>query len=106
MLHRKNMNVLNKLLVVAFIGLAAISGSSFSKVKGNSNSVSKSAKKFELDKNLNEQDRLFVELREAAKNNDIARVNLLASKLEDYDLSDYVIYFQLKSQMYDKGGAN
>lgn len=104
MLHRKNMNVLNKLLVVAFIGLAAISGSSFSKVKGNSNSVSKSAKKFEPDKNLNEQDRLFVELREAAKNNDIARVNLLASKLEDYDLSDYVIYFQLKSQMYDKGG--
>jgi soluble lytic murein transglycosylase len=98
------MNVLNKLLVVAFIGLAAISGSSFSKVKGNSNSVSKSAKKFEPDKNLNEQDRLFVELREAAKNNDIARVNLLASKLEDYDLSDYVIYFQLKSQMYDKGG--
>ena len=104
MLHRKNMNVLNKLLVVAFIGLAAISGSSFSKAKGNSNSVSKSAKKFEPDKNLNEQDRLFVELREAAKNNDIARVNLLASKLEDYDLSDYVIYFQLKSQMYDKGG--
>ena len=104
MLHRKNMNVLNKLLVVAFIGLAAISGPSFSKVKGNSNSVSKSAKKFEPDKNLNEQDRLFVELREAAKNNDIARVNLLASKLEDYDLSDYVIYFQLKSQMYDKGG--
>ncbi len=104
MLHRKNMNVLNKLLVVAMVGLVIPSVPAFSKVKNPSAGTAKSAKKIESAKNLSEQDRLFVELREAAKNNDVARVNVLAPKLEDHDLSDYVIYFQLKPQLYDKGG--
>jgi soluble lytic murein transglycosylase len=98
------MNVLNKLLVVAMTGFLIASAPAFPKVKNTSAGAAKSAKKTEPDKNLSEQDRLFVELREAVKNNDLARVNVLAPKLEGHDLSDYVIYFQLRPQLYDKGG--
>ena len=104
MLHRKNMKVLNKLLIATFVGLVVVSAPGFSKVKSGSNGPVKSTKKIEPDKSLSERDRLFVELREAAKNNDAARVNALVPKLEDHDLADYVIYFQLKPQLYDKGG--
>jgi len=104
MLHRKNMNVLNKLWIATFVGFVAISTPGFAKVKSSANSPAKSTKKVEPDKSLSEQDRLFVELREAAKNNDVARVNILGPKLEGHDLADYVIYFQLKPQLYDKGG--
>jgi len=104
MLHRKNMNVLNKLLTITGLALLIISVPAVSKVKNNAGGTAKSVKKIEPDKNLNEQDRLFVELREAARNNDAARVSALAPKLESHDLSDYVAYFQIKAQMYDKGG--
>ncbi|MFM6922860.1 MAG: lytic transglycosylase domain-containing protein, partial [Polynucleobacter victoriensis] len=52
---------------------------------------------------LSAEDKLFVELREAAKVNDVAKTRSLGSKLESHDLSDYVLYYQIKPQIYDKG---
>ena len=103
MLHRKNINVLNKLITGIFLAAIIVNAPVFAKTKAKSTSIVKYEKKAPISQSLSEQDRLFVELREAAKINDLAKVNVLAPKLESYDLSDYVVYFQIKPQLYDKG---
>ncbi|MBJ7379644.1 MAG: lytic transglycosylase domain-containing protein, partial [Polynucleobacter sp.] len=48
-------------------------------------------------------DKLFIELREAAKRNDTFRAQQLAANLSAYPYQDYVTYFRLKTQIYDSG---
>ena len=52
---------------------------------------------------LTEADKLFIELREAARKNDVQRTQQLASSLNNYPYIDYVRYFRIKPQMFDKG---
>lgn len=102
MLHRKNMKHLNKLVIGFILGALVISAPLNAKPK-SSQANSKSAKKVEPNKDLSKEDQKFVELREAAKVNDVTKVNQLASQLSHHDLTDYVSYFQIKPQLYDKG---
>jgi soluble lytic murein transglycosylase len=73
------------------------------KTKSSNQASSKTAKKSESNKDLSKEDQKFVELREAAKVNDVAKANALAAQLDKHDLSDYVTYFQIKPQLFDKG---
>jgi soluble lytic murein transglycosylase len=54
---------------------------------------------------ITEGDRAFIELREAAKRNDIARTQTLAASLASYPYDDYVAYFRIKPQLFDSAGS-
>jgi soluble lytic murein transglycosylase len=99
MLHRKNTKLINKLSAALFLAATMLSAPSLSKPAKNTSSP----KKVVPAADLSAEDKLFVELREAAKVNDVAKTRTLGSKLESHDLSDYVLYYQIKPQIYDKG---
>jgi len=54
---------------------------------------------------ITEGDRTFIELREAAKRNDVARAQTLAASLSNYPYDDYVAYFRIKPQLFDSAGV-
>lgn len=62
------------------------------------NQASQPSKKSE---GLTEQDKKFIELREAARKNDLLKASQLASQLADYEMADYVEYFKIKPRLYD-----
>src|ERR1700744_5677849 len=53
---------------------------------------------------LNNDDQIFVQLREAARNNDPARAAQLAAMIPDYPAPQYLEYFQIKPQLFDGQG--
>jgi soluble lytic murein transglycosylase len=53
---------------------------------------------------LTNADQIFVQLREAARNNDPARAAQLAAMIPDYPAPSYLEYFQLKPQLFDSSG--
>lgn len=53
---------------------------------------------------LTDADQTFIQLREAARNNDAARAAQLASLIPDYPAPGYVEYFRLKPQLFDGSG--
>ncbi len=54
---------------------------------------------------ITDSDRIFIELREAAKKNDVFRAQQLASSLTNYPYDDYVTYFCIKPQLFDSAGG-
>lgn len=53
---------------------------------------------------LSPDDQTFIQLREAARNNDPARAAQLAAMIPDYPAPSYLEYFQLKPQLFDSQG--
>ncbi|MEZ2308690.1 transglycosylase SLT domain-containing protein [Paraburkholderia sp. RCC_158] len=53
---------------------------------------------------LTNDDQIFVQLREAARNNDAARAAQFASMIPGYPAPSYLEYFQIKPQLFDSGG--
>ncbi|WP_233832559.1 lytic transglycosylase domain-containing protein [Paraburkholderia sp. ZP32-5] len=53
---------------------------------------------------LTNDDQIFVQLREASRNNDAARAAQLASMIPNYPAPSYLEYFQIKPQLFDSGG--
>ena len=53
---------------------------------------------------LTEGDRTFIELRAAAKKNDVVRSQQLAAKLANYPYQDYVTYFRIKPHLFNSAG--
>lgn len=54
---------------------------------------------------ITDSDRTFIELREAAKKNDVFRTQQLAASLPNYPYDDYVAYFRIKPQLFDSAGG-
>ena len=53
---------------------------------------------------LTPDDQTFLQLRDAARNNDPARAAQLAAMIPDYPAPSYLEYFQIKPQLYDSQG--
>ena len=53
---------------------------------------------------ITDTDRMFIDLREAAKKNDVFRTQQLSSALVNYPFDDYVAYFRIKPQLFDSSG--
>ncbi|SAL58647.1 lytic transglycosylase catalytic subunit [Caballeronia terrestris] len=49
-------------------------------------------------------DRIFMQLREAARTNDAGKAALLASQIPDYPAPGYIEYFTIKPQLFDSQG--
>jgi soluble lytic murein transglycosylase len=56
------------------------------------------------DAPLSPDDQTFIQLREAARNNDPARAAQLAAMIPDYPAPSYLEYFQIKPQLFDSQG--
>jgi soluble lytic murein transglycosylase len=54
---------------------------------------------------ITDTDRMFIDLREAAKKNDVFRTQQLSANLANYPFDDYVNYFRIKPQLFDSTGA-
>lgn len=54
---------------------------------------------------ITDSDRTFIDLREAAKKNDVFRAQQLAASLPNYPYDDYVAYFRIKPQLFDSAGG-
>ena len=54
---------------------------------------------------ITDTDRMFIDLREAAKKNDVFRTQQLSSNLANYPFDDYVSYFRIKPQLFDGAGG-
>ena len=54
---------------------------------------------------ITDTDRMFIDLREAARKNDVFRAQQLSSALVNYPFDDYVTYFRIKPQMFDSSGG-
>ena len=81
---------------------------------GASNSYAEKLKKPSLPKSyeskaapaeITDTDRMFIDLREAAKKNDVFRTQQLSSNLVNYPFDDYVAYFRIKPQLFDSAGG-
>jgi soluble lytic murein transglycosylase len=53
-----------------------------------------------------DQDNKFIELREAARRNDLLKASQLASGLGNYEIADYVEYFKIKPRLYDSAAKS
>ena len=54
---------------------------------------------------ITDADRMFIDLREAARKNDVFRTQQLSSNLANYPFDDYVAYFRIKPQLFDGTGG-
>ena len=54
---------------------------------------------------ITDTDRMFIDLREAARKNDVFRTQQLSSNLANYPFDDYVTYFRIKPQLFDSAGG-
>ncbi len=97
---RIHSNLLSRAIVLA-LGIILVFGQSvdgFAKKPALPKSYESQAPSYELT----EADKLFIDLRDAARKNDVFRTQQLASALVDYPFVDYVRYFRIKPQLFDK----
>ncbi len=93
MLQRKTTKLINKHLLLSLV-LIALASTSAELAYAQKNQAA--AKKKTSEISLTAEDKIFLELREASKNNDAAKARELGQKLSSYDIADYVAYFQIK----------
>src|SRR3982074_3843590 len=56
------------------------------------------------DYSLSSDDRIFIQLREAARSNDAGRAMQLAAQIPNYPAPGYIEYFTIKPQLFDSPG--
>ncbi len=102
MLQRKTTKLINKQLLLSLAAIIFIA-TSVGHAHAQKNQTSSNKKSSDIS--LTSDDKMFLELREASKNNDASKAKDLGQKLSKYDIADYVTYFQIKPRLFDKGGA-
>lgn len=90
---------INGMLLLAML----VSAPSFAIEKAKKTSPSKESRISVFE--MTDSDRAFIELREAAKKNDVVRTQSLAASLSIYPYDDYVAYFRIKPQLFDSAGG-
>lgn len=99
---------LKKLACLLVFCAGAMSLASYAKtsVKSTGAKSSSTAVSDNVFKNsdLSPQDKLFIDLKEAARKNDAPRAQQLSGLLSTYDIPDYVEYFRIKPRLYDAAG--
>ncbi|MBU3555611.1 lytic transglycosylase domain-containing protein [Polynucleobacter sp. UB-Piko-W3] len=73
--------------------------------KTKKSSLPKSYESKAVPAQITDADRMFIDLREAARKNDVFRAQQLSSNLVAYPFDDYVTYFSIKPQLFDSGGG-
>ena len=92
------------LITTVILGLFFSLPSAFAEKSKKSN-LPKSYESKAAPAEITDTDRMFIDLREAAKKNDVFRAQQLASSLPNYPFDDYVAYFRIKPQLFDSAGG-
>jgi soluble lytic murein transglycosylase len=92
------------LLGVFFLALAVAGNGAFAE-KTKKPKLLKSYESKAAPPEISDADRMFIDLREAAKKNDVFRTQQLAGNLMNYPFDDYVAYFRIKPQLFDSAGV-
>ena len=90
---------------IIFLGLLLSTPSIFAQKSSRVNSAAGAYQSRITAADLNDGDRAFIELREAAKKNDVLRTQQLSASLASYPYDDYVTYFRIKPQLFDSAGG-
>ena len=85
---------------ILILGLALAMPSAFAE-KTKKPSMPKSYESKAAPAEITDTDRMFIDLREAARKNDVFRTQQLSSSLAAYPFDDYVAYFRIKPQLFD-----
>jgi soluble lytic murein transglycosylase len=96
-------NIFSGLITMMILSLALVMPSAYAE-KNKKPSLPKSYESKATPAEISDTDRMFIDLRDAAKKNDVFRAQQLASNLAGYPFDDYVAYFQIKPQLYDSSG--
>jgi len=89
---------------ILILGIALSMPSAFAE-KTKKSSLPKSYESKTAPAQITDADRMFIDLREAARKNDVFRAQQLSSNLVAYPFDDYVTYFSIKPQLFDSGGG-
>ncbi len=89
---------------ILLLGLALVMSSSFAE-KLKKPALPKSYESKIAPAEITDTDRMFIDLREAAKKNDVFRTQQLSANLSNYPFDDYVAYFRIKPQLFDSAGG-
>ena len=89
---------------ILILGLALSMPSAFAE-KSKKPSLPKSYESKVAPAEITDTDRMFIDLREAARKNDVFRTQQLSSNLVAYLFDDYVTYFRIKPQLFDSSGV-
>ena len=89
---------------ILILGLVLVASSSFAE-KLKKPALPKSYESKIAPAEITDTDRMFIDLREAAKKNDVFRTQQLSSNLSNYPFDDYVVYFRIKPQLFDSAGG-
>ena len=89
---------------ILVLGLALVVSNSYAE-KLKKPSLPKSYESKAAPAEITDTDRMFIDLREAAKKNDVFRTQQLSSNLVNYPFDDYVAYFRIKPQLFDGAGG-
>ena len=89
---------------VFFLALAVAGNGAFAE-KTKKPKLPKSYESKAAPPEISDADRMFIDLREAAKKNDVFRTQQLAGNLINYPFDDYVAYFRIKPQLFDSAGV-
>ena len=89
---------------VFFLALAVAGNGAFAE-KTKKPKLPKSYESKAAPPEISDADRMFIDLREAAKKNDVFRTQQLAGNLVNYPFDDYVAYFRIKPQLFDSAGV-
>jgi soluble lytic murein transglycosylase len=89
---------------ILFLSLALSTFNSFAE-KPKKPTLPKSYESKVAPAEITDTDRMFIDLREAAKKNDVFRTQQLSSNLANYPFDDYVAYFRIKPQLFDSAGG-
>ncbi|MBU3616334.1 lytic transglycosylase domain-containing protein [Polynucleobacter sp. JS-Polo-80-F4] len=89
---------------ILVLGLALGASTSFAE-KPKKTALPKSYESKAAPAEITDTDRMFIDLREAAKKNDVFRTQQLSSNLANYPFDDYVAYFRIKPQLFDSAGG-
>ena len=89
---------------VFFLALAVTGNGAFAE-KTKKPKLPKSYESKATPPEISDADRMFIDLREAAKKNDVFRTQQLAGNLVNYPFDDYVAYFRIKPQLFDSAGV-
>ena len=89
---------------ILILGLALAMPSAFAE-KSKKPSLPKSYESKAAPAEINDIDRMFIDLREAARKNDVFRTQQLSANLAAYPFEDYVTYFRIKPQLFDSSGS-
>jgi len=103
--HQKLRIKMSRIIILLTLSISLVSfAKSATNHKSSTSAGQTSSNTSKKGADLSDKDKMFMDLREASRKNDLLKAIQLANQLNDYEIVDYVEYFKIKPRLYDGGG--